>query len=66
MLSDKPVESLEYEEALHELDQLTKLVEQGQLPLQDFLMVHERGKALLNRAQAIWDQVLHALQKDNA
>lgn len=50
MLSNKPVESLGYEEALRELDQLTRLVEQGQLSLRDALIVRQRkvGGVLTN------------------
>ncbi len=66
MLSDTPVEHLEYEEALQELDQLTKLVEHGQLPIQDAIMVYERGQALLGRAQARLDQFLRVLQQNKA
>lgn len=65
MLSDKPVESLGYEEALQELDQLTRLVEQGQLSLQDALLVRQRGDALFQRAQALLDQFLQVLQRES-
>jgi exodeoxyribonuclease VII small subunit len=66
MLSDTPVESLGYEEALQELDQLTRLVEQGQLSLQDALRVRQRGDALFQRAQALLDQFLQVLQQGQA
>jgi len=65
MISDKPVESLTYEEALHELDQLTRLVETGQLALQDALKVRQRGDALFQHAQALLDQFLQVLQQPN-
>jgi exodeoxyribonuclease VII small subunit len=50
-----------YEAAMEELDQLVRLIESGQLPLEQLLTGYERGAELLqycrDKLQAIEDQV---------
>jgi len=50
-----------YEAALQELEQLTSLIESGQLPLEQLLAGYERGAGLLrfcrDRLQAVEEQI---------
>jgi exodeoxyribonuclease VII small subunit len=49
---DPPVESLDFERALAELEALVATLEQGELPLEQSLAAFERGVALTRRCQA--------------
>lgn len=50
-----------YEAALQELEELTSLIESGQLPLEQMLTGYERGAELLrfcrDKLQAVEDQI---------
>ena len=41
-----PVESLSFEAALHELEQIVTRLEQGEVDLEDSINLYERGQAL--------------------
>ena len=47
------VETLSFEAALAELGELTKKLEQGQIPLADALTLHARAKALLAHTEQL-------------
>jgi exodeoxyribonuclease VII small subunit len=46
-----PPEELGFEQALEELEELTRKVESGQLPLEETLGAFERGMALATRCR---------------
>lgn len=46
MPKEKPVNSLSFEEALKELEEIADNLEQGELPLEESLKAFERGTAL--------------------
>ncbi|WP_322807110.1 exodeoxyribonuclease VII small subunit [Thermanaerothrix sp.] len=52
----KAVESLTYEEAYAELEQLVQRLEAGQQPLDEAIRLFERGQALIRHCQALLDQ----------
>lgn len=50
-----PVESLGYEQAYQELEQVVSALEAGQTSLEDALGLFERGQALAKRCAALLD-----------
>ncbi|MCX8024872.1 MAG: exodeoxyribonuclease VII small subunit [Thermanaerothrix sp.] len=52
----KAVESLTYEEAYAELEQLVQRLEAGQQSLDEAIRLFERGQALIRHCQALLDQ----------
>jgi len=52
----KAVESLSYEEAYAELEQLVQRLESGQQSLEEAIRLFERGQALIRHCQALLDQ----------
>jgi exodeoxyribonuclease VII small subunit len=52
----RAVESLTYEEAYAELEQLVQRLEAGQQPLDEAIRLFERGQALIRHCQALLDQ----------
>ena len=56
-MNEKPVESLNFEQAITELEAVVKRLESGDLPLADSLTAYQRGAALMRHAQAMLDQV---------
>jgi exodeoxyribonuclease VII small subunit len=52
----KVVSSLKYEEAAAELDQIIEQLEEGNLPLEDTLVLYERGQALSKHCAELLDQ----------
>lgn len=47
------VQAMSFEAALAELGELTKKLEQGQIPLADALTIHNRAKALLAHTEQL-------------
>ncbi len=56
-MNEKPVESLNFEQAITELEAVVKRLESGDLPLADSLAAYQRGAALMRHAQAMLDHV---------
>ncbi len=56
-MNEKPVESLNFEQAIVELEAVVKRLESGDLPLADSLAAYQRGAALMRHAQAQLDHV---------
>lgn len=51
------VQTLSYEQAVAELETLTRSLEDGKLPLAQALAAYQRGAALLRHAQSILNHV---------
>ena len=51
-----PVESLSYEQAFQELEDVVSALEAGQPNLEDALALFERGQALAKRCASLLDQ----------
>ena len=58
-----PPEELGFEAALEELEELTRKVESGQLPLEETLGAFERGMALATRCRERLDAAEGRIQK---
>lgn len=58
-----PAEELGFEQALEELEELTRKVESGQLPLEETLGAFERGMALVGRCRERLDAAEGRIQK---
>lgn len=56
-MNEKPVESLNFEQAITELEAVVKRLESGDLPLADSLAAYQLGAALMRHAQAMLDHV---------
>jgi exodeoxyribonuclease VII small subunit len=52
----KEVSSLKYEEAVAELDQIIEQLEEGNLPLENTLVLYERGQALSKHCADLLDK----------
>jgi exodeoxyribonuclease VII small subunit len=52
----KVVSTLKYEEAAAELDQIIEQLEEGNLSLEDTLVLYERGQALSKHCAELLDQ----------
>ena len=50
-----PIDSLSFEQAIDELDQLVRKMESGELSLEDSVALFERGRALSAHCQALLD-----------
>lgn len=48
-----PLETLSYEQALQELEEIVHTLEESQLPLEQSLQLFERGQALAQRCSAL-------------
>jgi exodeoxyribonuclease VII small subunit len=48
-----PLETLSYEQALQELEEIVHTLEESQLPLEQSLQLFERGQALALRCSAL-------------
>jgi len=53
--SPKPVEDLNYEEAFAELEDIVDTLEGEQNPLEDAMLLFERGQALVKHCGALLD-----------
>ena len=51
-MSDKPVEELNFEEAMKALEVVVSQLERGDVPLEDSIRLYERGAALKARCEA--------------
>lgn len=50
---NEDVTSLSFEQALEELDRLTRSLEKGEIPLAEALTLYQRGKALLAHTEQL-------------
>jgi len=50
-MSDKPVEEMSFEEAMHELETVVSQLERGDVALEDSIRLYERGAALKARCE---------------
>jgi exodeoxyribonuclease VII small subunit len=50
-----PVETMSYEQALSELEEIVLALEDGQKPLEQAMSLYERGQALAQRCQNLLD-----------
>ncbi|ETX14968.1 exodeoxyribonuclease VII small subunit [Roseivivax halodurans JCM 10272] len=48
----KPVEEMTFEEAMAELERVVGQLERGDVPLEDSILLYERGAALKKRCEA--------------
>ena len=51
-----PVEDLSFEEASEELERIIDRLERGDVPLEESLEAHGRGRSLLDRCRSILDR----------
>lgn len=56
MRSEKPVEEMNFEEALQALEAVVREVESQPLPLETALALYERGMRLARRCEELLDQ----------
>lgn len=61
--TQKPIEDLNYEEALAELEQIVGSLESEQNPLDDAMKLYERGQALVTHCGALLDAAQLKVQK---
>lgn len=61
--TQKPIEDLNYEEALAELEQIVGSLEGEQNPLDDAMKLYERGQALVTHCGALLDAAQLKVQK---
>ncbi len=54
-MNDTPLEELSFEEALHQLEEIVRRLETGNLPLAEALQLYERGVQLANHCQTLLD-----------
>jgi len=52
----KPIEALTYEEAFAELETIVSVLESGERPLDESMMLFERGQALTKRCVELLDK----------
>jgi len=57
-----PVETLSFDEALHQLEALAQQLETGDIPLEDALRVYERAVELFRHCRARLEGVEHKLE----
>lgn len=55
-ISNTPIESLTYEQALAELEEITRLLESNPAILEEMVALYERGQALAKRCTDLLDQ----------
>lgn len=51
-MADTPVEEMSFEQAMAELEQVVRRLEQGEVPLEDSITLYERGAKLKARCEA--------------
>ena len=51
-MSDTPVEEMSFEQAMAELEQVVRQLENGDVALEDSIKLYERGDALKKRCEA--------------
>lgn len=56
MNSDKPIEEMNFEEALQALEAIVREMESQPLPLESALAYYERGMRLARRCEVLLDQ----------
>ncbi len=54
-MNDTPLEELSFEEALHQLEEIVRRLETGNLPLAEALQLYELGVQLANHCQTLLD-----------
>jgi exodeoxyribonuclease VII small subunit len=57
-----PVSDLSFEQAITQLEQVVKSLEDGQLPLAQALSAYQQGAALMKHAQSVLDHVQTEIQ----
>lgn len=60
---EKPIEELNYEEALAELEGIVDTLESEQNPLEEAMKLFERGQALVTRCSALLEAAELKVQK---
>lgn len=63
MTEEKNVEELSFEESMKELECLVKVLEKGDLGLEESMAMYERAWALRGRCQSILDNCDRKVQK---
>lgn len=61
--ANKPVEDLTYEEALAELQSIVEVLESEQNPLEEAMMLFERGQALVKKCGVALESAQLKVQK---
>jgi exodeoxyribonuclease VII small subunit len=61
--AEKPIEELTYEEALAELEQIVEVLESEQNPLEEAMMLFERGQALVKKCGVALESAQLKIQK---
>ena len=59
----KPVESLAFEDALKELEEIVSRLERGEVPLEESIRIYERGAALKARCEALLKQAEERVER---
>lgn len=54
--TNTPIEEMDYEKALSELESITSNLETGKLSLEESMRLFERGQALANRCNQLLDE----------
>ncbi len=62
-MSDKPLEEMTFEEALHQLEQIVQRLEGGNLPLAEALALYEQGVQLVARCHTLLDEAELRIQQ---
>lgn len=62
----KNVEKMEFEEAIGELEEIARTLEEGKASLKDSVQLYERGVSLKKRCESILDAVQMKISKITA
>lgn len=63
MTEEKPIESLNFENALGELESIVRALETGQAPLEDSITAYERGIALKKHCAGLLREAQAKIEK---
>ena len=65
MTQPADIASLPFEKALHELEEIVRRLETGNVPLEDSITIYERGEALKKHCEALLRRTEARIEKIN-
>jgi exodeoxyribonuclease VII small subunit len=65
MTQPADIASLPFEKALHELEEIVRRLETGNVPLEDSITIYERGEALKKHCEALLKRAEARIEKIN-
>ncbi|KAA2241214.1 exodeoxyribonuclease VII small subunit [Salinarimonas soli] len=65
MTQPADIASLPFEKALHELEEIVRRLETGNVPLEDSITIYERGEALKKHCEALLRRAEARIEKIN-